>query len=149
MPPSQNNVYIGKHVGKNPDPDLEPSREDETVGYIVFDSGSYSIGAMTFEAGLTSDSIRGSNNAGASYPYTIGLTPQVVVASQAGMRGGNGGWVVLHGDQSDDGVLSLKIDENQTDEDESRSHARERVAYVAFDFEDEIELSLSDPLIAP
>lgn len=137
-PPSQGNVYVGSCIAE----DTNGSRSPESIGYIVFNSDQGNIG-MAYKAGITNDSIRGSDSPSASYSYSISgafsSAPQVVIASQAGMDGADGGWAVLHGDQTTN-QLSFKIDEDQI-RNQERRHTSEQVAYVAFESVGVIALS--------
>ena len=47
---------MGKMVAEDPD----KTRADETVGYIVIESGSGSMNGINYTAGLGSDTVRGS-----------------------------------------------------------------------------------------
>ena len=60
-PPTRSTLYIGKHVGEDPDGDVTtpPSRDNETLGYVVVESGLGSIGQRQFLAGITGDTILG------------------------------------------------------------------------------------------
>ena len=88
---------------------------------------------MGLVAGLGPVSVSGVDNA-PPYRYAIsgitGVTGAVV--SQAGMRGGNGGWAVLYGaNPVTDTAINLAIDEDQL-RDVERSHNPEQVAYLVF-----------------
>ena len=77
--------------------------------------------------------VAGITNA-APYSYAIGgITGATgAVVSQAGMRGGNGGWAVLYGaNPISDTAVDLAIDEDQLSDIE-RSHLAEQVAYLIF-----------------
>jgi len=127
-PPNANNLWTGKTVCE----DFDTTRANETVGYIVFEAGTGTIGGVTYEAGLGGDSIRGVGN---NPPYTYGLssfanTPTVNLATQAAMDGANGGWAYVYGGPSATS-LPLAIDEDQV-RDGERSHTTEQVGYVSF-----------------
>ena len=128
-PPSASVLYVGKHVGE--DPNLV--RADETIGYIVIESGSGNIGTVAYEAGLGTGTVLG---VGDAPPYNYGLsgfaTVTAAVVSQAAMDGLNGGWAVLYGPTAVTASgLNLAIDEDQVG-DVERMHTNEQVAYLAF-----------------
>lgn len=59
-------LCVGKHVGQISNPSLA-SRANETVGYIVIESGRGSTGDFTYQPGITADTIRG---VGTAPPYS-------------------------------------------------------------------------------
>ena len=127
--PTGSTLYTGKHVGE----DSDTTRADETIGYVVVEAGIYTINGMDLVAGLGSVTVSGVENS-PPYSYAIsgitGVTGAVV--SQAGMRGGNGGWAVLYGANpyADTGI-DLAIDEDQI-RDAERAHNPEQLAYMVF-----------------
>jgi hypothetical protein len=128
QPPSATRLRVGKHVGE----DSDITRSSETVGYMVFESGTGSIDGVGFTAAVGSETIRGVGNA-PPYAYTLsGLaTASTAIVSQAGMIGSDGGWPVLYGGSPLSATrLNLAIDEDARDAE--RSHGAERVAYVVF-----------------
>ncbi len=52
-PPSSSSLYIGKHVGEDPD----KTRSDETIGYIVIESGSSAMDGVAYWAALGADTV--------------------------------------------------------------------------------------------
>ena len=111
-PPSSSTLFAGKHVGE----DIDTTRANETIGYIVIEAGSGTVGSsggagggppgsgpgavnsVNYVAGLGTDTVRG---VGDAPPYTYaatGLTdPASAVLSQAGADGNDGGWAILYG----------------------------------------------------
>lgn len=129
-PPSASSLSAGKNVSE----DTDNTRSDETVGYIVFESGSGTVGGVTFVAGVGADAIAGPTNT-VGYNYSLsGLTDaSVAVLSTAGMDGGNGGWPVLFGANPVSATqMTLVFDEDQVGDSE-RSHTNEQVAYLVFE----------------
>jgi hypothetical protein len=126
--PSPDALYTGKHVGEDPN----RSRQPETVGYIVIESGSGLLDGLTYEAGVGPETVRGrDNNPPYVYPLSLTQASAAVVAS-AGMYANDGGWPVLvEPDPFPAGALHLMIDEDRLGDSERR-HAPARVAYVAF-----------------
>ncbi|WP_196139345.1 PD40 domain-containing protein [Aliikangiella sp. G2MR2-5] len=120
-------LNVGKHVGE--DPDIQ--RQDETIGYVVFEQGAGSVNGLNYIARLGGDTIRGVQNG--LYNYSLsGLTnPKSAVCSQAAMDGGNGGWAVLLGEINAD-RLTLGIDEDRM-KDSERNHTTEQVGYIVFE----------------
>ena len=131
--PSANSLYVGKNVGEDPD----STRNDETIGYIVIESGSGTIDGLNYTAGLGADTILGIGNSPAyNYDVSTNGTPTSAVASLAGMDGGNGGWAVLYGEtplssNESSNTIGLAIDEDIAGDTE-RSHTTEQVAYLIF-----------------
>ena len=146
-PPSSSTLYVGKHVGE----DADKTRSNETIGYVVVESGMGMIGDIGFEAGLGTDSIKGVDDA-PSYDYTLsGTLPSfsAAVASQAAMDGGNGGWAVLYGtDPASINDIHLAIDEDRM-KDSERKHTTEQVAYIVFDPPAEAASATSPTSLSP
>jgi len=131
-PPSANALITGKTVGE----DIDTTRAEETVGFIVFEAGHGRIGGVEFEAALGEDSVRGVTE---SPPYSyifdtaFGSIPQVMLGSMAGMKGINGGWAYMHGPMPASATsLYLAIDEDQI-VDSERTHIGEQIGYVVFE----------------
>jgi len=125
---SNSTLFVGKHVGEDPD----RTRADETLGYIVIESGSGTLGGVSYVAGLGADSIRGVDNNPVPYTYALntGFEPQVAVASVSAMDGAEGGWAVVYGSNPvSTSKLDLVIDEDQA-KDNERGHTTEQVAYL-------------------
>jgi hypothetical protein len=130
-PPSATALTTGKMVGE----DTDATREDETIGFIVFEAGHGTIGGVEYEAALGADTVQGVGDS-PPYVYTFNTAfaaaPQVVVATLAGMDGPNGGWAQAHGSTlATTTSLYLSIDEDQVGDSE-RNHITEQVGYVAF-----------------
>ena len=69
-PPDSTPIYMGKHVGEDDD----AARVQETLGYILIESGSGTINAVPWEAALGPDSIEGiDNESGGPFSYTVGI----------------------------------------------------------------------------
>ena len=125
-PASATSLFVGKHVGE----DTDTTRSNETLGYFVFETGSATDGSLTFASDVGGDTIRGVGNA-PPYNYSNILAgASIVVASQSGMDGGNGGWPILYGSNPITASSTwFAIDEDQI-ADAERSHTTEQVSYV-------------------
>lgn len=130
-PPSPGAFYVGKTACEDPD----ITRAPETVGYVVVEAGHGRVGGVEFEAAVGPASVEGVDD-GPPFPYAFATEladpAAVVLASIAGMAGDNGAWAKTWGDPAADTArMYLAVDEDQL-ADPERSHAGERVAYVAF-----------------
>ncbi|MEE8129655.1 MAG: tandem-95 repeat protein, partial [Vicinamibacterales bacterium] len=127
-PPSATALNVGKTVSEDPN----RTRNDETVGYLVFEAGIGSLAGSAFLAGVGTDIVRGPTNS-PPYRYDVaGLSSvDVALVSVAGVDGGNGGWPVLL-EQPDPTGIDLAFDEDQLNDSE-RSHTTEQVAYLVLD----------------
>ncbi len=139
-PPASASLYTGLHVAEDP----VANRSAETIGYVVFEAGTATIGDMTYVAGLGADTVLGMTNT-PPFTYAVGIDANHAVLSAAGMDGNNGGWPVLYGaDAVDAGSINLVFDED-TLGDSERAHTSEQVAYVAFDVPVDVPLTV-DPV---
>ena len=131
MPPSSSTLYVGKHVGE----DTDTSRLNETIGYIVIESGSGTLDTTDYVAGLGPDIVLGMDDAP---PYTYPLSglsssSPTGIVSQSGMDGDNGSWGILYGANSvTSSNLNLVVDEDRCSDSE-RVHTNEQVGYIVFD----------------
>jgi hypothetical protein len=130
-PPTGSSLYAGKMVGE----DSVKTRAAETVGFIVFESGTGFLNGVPFAAAVSSNTVQG---AGDSPPYSVAFPapfdepPEAAVVSLAGMNGPNGGWAQLYGAHPlTTSQIRLAVDEDQVGDSE-RNHIGEQVAYVAF-----------------
>jgi Zn-dependent metalloprotease/uncharacterized membrane protein len=122
------------NAGKNVAEDTNTTRANETIGYIVIESGSGTINSTPYTAALGPDTVRGPGNTSTGYTYTFGAVANANVALVCanGIDGGNGGWPVLYGGSPLSGTsVTLVFDEDQIGDSE-RNHTPERVAYIVF-----------------
>jgi hypothetical protein len=116
---------VGKHVGQ----DTNQNRANETLGYIVIESGSGIINGKIYEVGLGEDSILGMSNF-SSVSYELASNPwEYTILNQAAMDGDDGSWAVLYDtDPIAENSLLLSLDEDQIGDSE-RNHTTEQVGY--------------------
>ncbi len=131
-PPSASALRTGKTVCE----DTDTTRANETVGFIVFETGHGTLDGVEFEAHIGADTVRGVTDS-PPYAYTFNtpfaFAPTVVVTTMAGVDGGNGGWSYSHGPAlATTTTLNLSIDEDQVGDSE-RNHTTEQVGYVVFE----------------
>ncbi len=130
-PPSSSALQVGKTVNEDPD----NAHGNETIGYIVLESGNGAIDGVNYAAGVTSDGVAGVTN---NPPYgrpVSGLTgaASVGIATLTAMDGGNGGWALFYGTNPiSNSSINLAIDEDQLNDTE-RNHTGEQVAYIVFE----------------
>ncbi|MDJ0919379.1 MAG: DUF1929 domain-containing protein [Woeseiaceae bacterium] len=135
-PPSSSSLHVGKHVAE----DTTIARNAETVGYLVFESGTGSAAGVVYEAGVGADNVQGVVNA-PPYRYSLSGDYNVAVVASAGMDGTNGGWPLLYGPQINGAELDIAIDEDQI-ADSERSRTTDQIAYIA------MEQTIADVVIA-
>jgi hypothetical protein len=129
-PISPTSLNVGKHVGLDP----AKTRNNETIGYIVIESGTGTIEGVRYRAAVGSDIVRGFGNSAAPYKYTLsGLTSVSTAAvSQTGMDGTEGSWAVLSGAPAlTTTALKLHVAEDGFSN-SLRSHTTEQVAFIVF-----------------
>ena len=123
---------MGKHVGE----DTDTTRADETVGYIVIESGSGTISGVAYEAALGADTVRGFGNTSTPYTYSLssGLSSvSAAAASISGMDGNNGAWAVLSGNPAlSTTSIGLHACEDQI-ADSEQTHSTTQVGYIVFE----------------
>lgn len=119
-------ICVGKHIGQ-----IASSRNPETIGYIVAESGSGTVNNVFYELALGADAIGGSANVPDSYALATDHT--IAVLTQSSEDGGNGSWAVLFGnDPLPNGTMLLQVDEETVVSDMTRRHTNESVYYWAF-----------------
>ncbi len=129
--PSASSIYIGKAVGEDPD----YVRNDETLGYIIIESGVHTVEEVTFEVGVGSDSVQGFDDApGFNYNLSGSLSSaSAAILSANAFDGADQGTPVLYGltPVSYD-TLTLVFAED-TKSDTERKHTAEQAAYIVFE----------------
>jgi hypothetical protein len=132
---------LGFAAGKMIAEDSVAVRADETIGFLIFESGKYGRDGVRFEARLGENTIKGTQDSEAGYSYQLDLEkPNHAVLSTSGLNGSDGGWPVLFGDQLfRDNTMFLAFDEDQT-VDSERYHTTEEISYLAFEIIPALEL---------
>ena len=128
--PDAVNLYVGKHVGQDPD----SLRSNETLGYMVFERGGGTMDGTAFEIGITADEVVGISDDPYAHTFNAPFSkvPEIVVVGLSAMDGGDGGWAVLDEADRTANAILLEIQEDQEFDDE-RGHTTEQVVYVAFE----------------
>lgn len=131
-PPNSTNIWIGKHSGQD-----YRVRATETLGYVVIEASSGTAGTTKYNAGVTSDIIRGVGDK-PPYAYSVngGITNRagaVAILSSAAMDGGDGGWPILYGTNPiTSSGMNLAIDEDWAI-DYERRHTTEQAGYIVLE----------------
>ena len=130
-PADASNLNVGKHVAEDPN----TTRANETIGYIVIESGNGTINGVAYTAAVGSDIVRNYENSSSGYSYNLtGLTSASAAAlSSSGMDGTDGAWPVLNGlDALSASTVKLVVDEDQL-KDSEQKHATEQINYLIFE----------------
>jgi sugar lactone lactonase YvrE len=131
-PPSGALLYTGYMVGE----DSVTTRASETIGYLVFESGSGTLSTIPYEVKVGPDTVRGWDNSTTGYAYTFGRSypgPRVILASQVGMDGADGSFAIIRGAAGSSATaVRLTADEDNV-RDSERSHSPEQVSYFVID----------------
>ncbi len=130
-PPTASVLSVGKTVNEDPD----NTHANETIGYIVMESGSGTMDGVNYSAGVTTDGVAGVTNAPPYARPVSGLSgsASVGIATLTAMDGNNGGWALFYGANPISNTnINLVIDEDQLGDTE-RAHTGEQVAYIVFE----------------
>ncbi len=124
-PPSGAGLALGKHVGE----DSDIGRVDETVGYLVIESGTGVVAGLGYEAGVGPDIVQGPDN---GLPARYLVTSDMAVAAslivgQVGMDDAEGGWAVVTSFGAN--AVDLIIEEDRCFDPE-RLHETEQAGYL-------------------
>jgi hypothetical protein len=109
------------------------THETEDVGYIVIQEGYDALNGIKWDAKQTADTIQGLLNSppyNTSFDQTFSEPPNVALAFQQKMDGGNGGWALVYSTSSTQ--LGLACDEDQV-KDSERSHTSEVCGFIVFE----------------
>ncbi len=93
-PATASSRSIGKHIGQD---NVNLTRANETLGYMVFESGAGTINGKRYAAALGADAVLGitDNANGYSYALTGFGAVEAAVVSSAGQDATEGSWAVL------------------------------------------------------
>lgn len=129
-PPDAGNLWIGKHVGEDP----SITRTDETLGYVIFESGPGTVGSISFETGLGADTVGGwTDTPPFTYTHSVSAATTVIL-SAAAMNDADGGWPILLEPSPVSGTdFDLVFQEDDKTGSYEQAHATEQVAYVVLD----------------
>jgi hypothetical protein len=130
-PPTGSVIRVGKHVGE----DADTTRADETLGYVVFETGTGTIGAAEYAAAVGASTVKGWDD---SPPYTYSHSvsgASVVILSSAGMENTEGDWPVLIEPSPVTGTdFDLVSQEDQeADAEVQTDTVAEQIAYIVFE----------------
>jgi hypothetical protein len=127
--PDAGSLTVGKTVGEDP----VVVRADETLGYVVIESGGGRLADRGFFAGVGVATVAGMGDAPPyAYLATYVESVETALAGRTAPGLGEDGWAVLpEAPAAHSGWLPLAIDED-TLSDAERSHPEQRVAYVVF-----------------
>lgn len=120
-------ICVGKHIGQ-----INDTRANETLGFIVTESGTGTVNQVDYAFARGADTVRGVGNA-PPFQYTVAGNFDTGVASNAAEDGGQGGWAVLYGtDPLPNNRINLAVDEETVAGDTSRTHTTEELYYGVF-----------------
>lgn len=131
-PPDAVELYVGKHVGEDPD----TTRADETIGYIVFEAGTGTFGGGEYEVALGSKDTKGWDDSPPySYSHSVSGATTVILSSAGIDNKDDGDWLVLIGPSPVSGSdFELVAQEDQeADAEVELGKKKERAAYIVFE----------------
>ena len=136
-------LRTGKHIGE----DIRHQRNNEMIGYMVFESGLKNIDNVQYQTGSTEKIIQQIGADDQPVEISFQGVPRFAIVSQAGIVGGNGSWPVLNGpDALSDGELIISLDEDQIS-DRERFHVDESVSF--FTASSHLNINLQPVATAP
>ncbi len=127
-PASASSLVIAKGSGQDPN----PARLDETIGYLVIESGSHTLSGTRLEAGISADIVRGKGNTSTGYtiPLSGAFAPGSVALSCAGNDASDPYWPQLFGPTPSTSTSLTVIAEEDKLSDTEQNHSTEQVAYL-------------------
>jgi hypothetical protein len=130
-PPSATSLSAGKHIGEDKN---NTTRANETIGYMVFETGGGTISGKKYYAAVGADNVSGVSNNATGYSYTLNGFASVsqAIVSSAAMDGSEGAFAVLAtATPLTTTALKTWACEDQIT-DLERSHTTEQHAYIVF-----------------
>ena len=131
VPANNQQLFVSKHVAQDPN----TTRANETVGYIVFETGETVIRGHPISARVGFEGVLGVGDSPTGFTYNLleKDAPAVAILTSAGINSAEGGWPVLFGSNPiTPTALRLAIDEDQI-ADAERNHGPEQIAYLVID----------------
>jgi len=126
--PTRTHLFVGRHTGESNNRDLESA----TLGLIIIEEGSYVLENKTAKVFLSGRSVEGINR-----QNLINIDKEEIessVLSISGIRGGDGGFPVLVGENIEDILvnkqLKVAIGEDKFSDSEI-SHTKEQISVLA------------------
>ncbi len=120
---------IGKHIGED---NVNTTRANETLGYMVFESGTGTINGKRYAAAIGADAVMGisDNAAGYSYALTGFGAVEGVAVSSAGQDATEGSWTVLatSAPLTTNSLKTWALEDQIMDQE--RTHTTDQVCYV-------------------
>ncbi len=126
-PPSSTSFSCGKHIAEDI---VNTTRANETIGYMVFESGTGFINGKKYRAALGSDIVQGTSNNSGGYSYTISgmTTVETAAVSSAAMDGtSEGAWGVMAAAPTNTTLKTWALEDDIKDTE--RSHTTEQMAW--------------------
>jgi hypothetical protein len=130
-PVSAKKFSVGKHVGLDPN----KTRANETMGYIVIETGTGTMDGIRYQAQIGRDIVRSFGDSANPYSYPLSgfSTVSAAAISQTGMDGKEGSWAVLSGNPAlSTTALKLHLAEDAFNN-SLRKHTTEQVAFIVFE----------------
>lgn len=128
IPAVNQSFSVGKHIGEdNP----YPAREDETIGYLVFEAGVYTSDGLRLLAANGAPLVQGISDDERGFEYHLEgfRSAEAVALGVAGMASDEGAWPILADHFADGKHLRCWMAEDQV-ADAERNHAPESVAML-------------------
>jgi hypothetical protein len=125
-------LYVGKHVGE----DSDTTRSDETVGYIVIEQGTGTLGGLEYDAAVGSKATKGWDDSPPySYSHSVSAATTALLSSGGINNNNDGDWPVLVGPSPVTGSsFNLVAQEDEMADTEVGLGANsEAIAYVVFE----------------
>ncbi len=128
-PATASSRSIGKHIGED---NVNLTRANETLGYMVFQSGIGTFNGKRYAAAIGSDIVKGVPDLATGFSYTLSgfAAVEAAVVSSAGQDATEGSWAVL-ATSAPLTTTSLKtwaLEDNILDTE--RTHTTDQVCYV-------------------
>jgi predicted Zn-dependent protease len=128
-PATASATSIGKHIGED---NVNLTRANETLGYMVFESGTGTINGKRYAAAIGADAVKGVPDNAAGYSYALSGFANVegVAVSSAGQDATEGAWAVLAtgAPLTTTSLKTWAMEDNIPDSE--RTHTTDQVCYI-------------------